>query len=58
MDISIRGAETSAGNEREDSAIEGKLIIICEIMFGKVTLMDVMLNLVVLCSERTGFNFR
>lgn len=33
----IRGAETSAGNEGEVTAIEVKLIIISEIMFGKVT---------------------
>lgn len=58
MEICIRGAETSAGNEGEDTAIKGKLIIICGMMFGKVTLMDVMLNLTVICSERKDFNFR
>lgn len=58
MEISIRGAETSAGNEGKDTAIKGKLIIIYEIMFAKVTLMSVMLNLTVICSERKGFSFR
>lgn len=43
----IRGAETSAGNEGEVTAIEVKLIIVSEIMFGKVTSMDAMLNLTV-----------
>lgn len=47
MEISIRGAWTSADNEGEGTAIKGKVIIICEIMFGKVTLTDVMLNLTV-----------
>lgn len=47
MEISIRGAGTSADNEREGTTIKSKVIIICKIMFGKVTLMDVMLNLTV-----------
>lgn len=57
MEISIRGAGTSTDNEGEGTAIKGKVIIICEIMFGKVTLTDVMLNLTVTCSERKGFSF-
>lgn len=58
MEISIRGAEISADNEGEDTAIKGKLMIVCENMFGKVTLMDVVLNLTVICSGRKGFTFR
>lgn len=42
----------------EDTAIKSKLIIICEIMFGIVTLVGVMLNLTVICSERKGISFR
>lgn len=38
--------------------VEVKLIIICEVLFGKVTFMTIMLNLTAVHTERRGFSSR
>lgn len=35
----------------ENNIIKGRLIVICEVLFGKVTFMDVILNLTVVLRE-------